>query len=54
MESLVRREFKNVLELFEHTLHLEQTVTKSNNQLAHDCDQIKEYAAFHFLKEGHL
>jgi ferritin len=47
----VRAEFKNVLELFEHTLHLEQIVTKSINQLAYDCDQAKEYAAFHFLKE---
>jgi ferritin len=45
-----RKEFKNVLELFEHTLHLEQTVTRSINELAYECDKAKEYAAFHFLK----
>jgi ferritin len=46
-----RKDFKNVLELFEHTLHLEQTVTRSINELVHDCDKAKEYAPFHFLKE---
>lgn len=46
-----RKEFKNVLELFEHTLHLEQTVTKAINELVHDCDKAKEYAPFYFLKE---
>ncbi|MFM8911391.1 MAG: ferritin, partial [Flammeovirgaceae bacterium] len=46
-----RKDFKNVLDLFEHTLHLEQTVSRSINELAHDCDKAKEYAPFYFLKE---
>jgi ferritin len=46
-----RKEFKNVLELFEHTLYLESTVTKSINELAHACDKAQEYAPFYFLKE---
>lgn len=46
-----RKEFKNVMELLEHTLQLEQTVTKAINELVHDCDKAKEYAPFHFLKE---
>jgi len=46
-----RKDFKNVLDLFEHTLHLEQTVTKTINELVYDCDKAKEYAPFHFLKE---
>ena len=45
-----RQEFKNVMELFEHTLHLEQTVTKSINELAYESEKGKEYAAFHFLQ----
>ncbi|MCU0321679.1 MAG: ferritin [Chitinophagaceae bacterium] len=46
-----RKEFKSVLELFEHTLYLEQTVTKSINELSKECDKASEYAALYFLKE---